>query len=44
LEESTIFPVIRDLLSIEVQRLIVDELRARRGSSAFAIANMEAKS
>lgn len=44
LEESTIFPVIRDFLSKEAQRSIVDELRARRSSSAFAIANMEAKS
>lgn len=43
LEESTIFPAIRDLLSNEVHRSIVEELRARRGSSARAIANTEAK-
>ncbi len=43
LEESTIFPVIHDLLSNEVQRSIVDELRARRSSSARAIVNTEAK-
>ena len=43
LEESTIFPAIRDLLSNEVHRSIVEELRARRGSSARATANTEAK-
>ena len=43
LEESTIFPVIRDFLSKEAQRSIVDELRARRSSSALAIVNTEAK-